>query len=306
MKDLEKKYSAKLMLAGEYGVLAGSEAMTVPLKGFYARLASMNDSSDEKKKVTSTNSLRKLFSYIESLPRNSFYANPEIQQMNELLKTGYFIESNIPQGYGIGSSGAVSALIYDQFFKDHSALNLQQQQKDLASLESFFHGKSSGVDALTCFTGASLHFLEDKKIKILDKNPLTTANGYRFFLLDSKTVFETAPLVKEFLEMMEDDNFSSLVIGDYSEMIKKFIASLTGKLSADTALIFRAISDFQWNHFRRMIPEKMEDIWINGQVSNTYYLKLNGSGGGFMLGIAAEESMEAMEGMLEGFDIMWL
>ena len=39
----------------------------------------------------------------------------------------------------------------------------------------------------------------------------------------------------------------------------------------------------------------MLDLWIEGQVSNEYYLKLNGSGGGFMLGITHETSMESLE-----------
>jgi len=65
------------------------------------------------------------------------------------------------------------------------------------------------------------------------------------------------------------------------------------------------ISDFQWNHFRQMIPENMEDAWIEGQISNNYYLKINGSGGGYMLGIAHEDTMEAVEGML-GDKVVWV
>ena len=49
----------------------------------------------------------------------------------------------------------------------------------------------------------------------------------------------------------------------------------------------------------------MEDAWIEGQISNNYYLKINGSGGGYMLGIAHEDTMEAVEGML-GDKVVWV
>jgi mevalonate kinase len=294
------------MLAGEYGVIAGSEALTVPLELYYSRLAKKNSSTIQEKFASSVNALRELFSFIESLPRNSFYAFPEIQNQKEILKNEIYIESNIPQGYGIGSSGAVSALIYDQFFTGHESLSLQQQRKDLASLESHFHGKSSGVDAMSCFIGSSLHFLADGEIKIIESTPLRPPLDYRFFLLDSKIVFETAPLVKTFMEKMEDKNFRLLIEEEYSELIHKFIQTLIYEDQPDAGLLLRAISDFQWQNFREMIPEKMEDAWINGQVSNLYYLKLNGSGGGFMLGIAAKESKEMVEQMLKDFEIIWL
>lgn len=296
------------MLAGEYGVIIGSEAITVPLTGFHAKLSDIKDAagSDQEKIHQSVSGLRKVITYIESLPRNSFFANPEIRDLQKLLKDGYFIHSTIPQGYGIGSSGAVSALIYDQFFSNTGGLTLEEQRKDLASIESCFHGKSSGVDAMTCFKGSALHFLPGGKIKLLEKDPLHNGMGYRFFLLDSKETFDTGPLVTTFMEQMKKNDYAARIRSDYFTLISKFINSVTGTSGSDPALIFRAISDFQFSHFRPMIPENMEEAWINGQVSNVYYLKLNGSGGGFMLGIAHEDSRELVESMLNNYSLYWL
>ena len=304
--DIEKIYCAKLMLAGEYGVISGGEAITVPLDLYSAKLAERIEGEDEDTINASVSSLRKLLSYIQSLPKNSFFAYPQVREMNDLLKKGFYIKSSIPMGYGIGSSGTVCALIYDQFFSGTKNLSLQQQRKDLATMESLFHGKSSGVDAMTSFTGNALHFLGDGAIRPVERDPLKPMGKYRFFLLDSETVFDTGPLVKTFLNKMEDHSFKKAIKEDYLPMISKFIESLTGERNVDPGLLFRAISDFQCNNFREMIPQKMEDAWIDGQVSNTYYLKLNGSGGGFMLGIAAEESMELCENMLDEYKIIWL
>jgi len=304
--DLKKKYYAKLMLAGEYGIIAGSDAITVPYRSFFARLAKRDSKTPDQSIINSVASLRKLMIYIKSLPRNSFFATPETGKLNQMLKEGYYIESSIPQGYGIGSSGAVSALVYDQFFKPAQAITLQQQKKDLATLESCFHGKSSGVDAMTCYANTPLHFMPDGDIRCLEKNPLQPPGDYRFFLVDSGQVFATAPLVSHFLEMMKDDGFQTTIRKDYFSLINKFIRAIDGSSGHDPALIFRAISDLQWNHFRKMIPQNMEDAWINGQVSNAYYLKLNGSGGGYMLGIAAANSTSLVEEMLPGQKITWI
>jgi mevalonate kinase len=304
--DREKKYYAKLMLAGEYGVIAGCDAITVPFKNYFCRLAKRDEKQPNDAVLQSVASIRKLLTYIHSLPRNSFFASPDTRKLENLLKQGYYIDSDIPLGYGIGSSGAVSALIYDQFFHTEEATTLQQQRKDLATLESCFHGKSSGVDAMTCYTGKPLHFKADGQIVDLKQDPLNTPGEYRFFLLDSVQVFDTAPLVNIFLEKMEDPLFSEVIKGDYCNLIRKFIGALDPATENDPALIFRAISDLQWRYFREMIPGNMEDAWINGQVSNAYYLKLNGSGGGFMLGITHGNSKEETAQMLNGHNIIWL
>jgi mevalonate kinase len=306
MIDTEKRYYAKLMLAGEYGVIAGSEAVTVPFRRYAARLAVREGDTQDLAIMNSVASLRRLLIYIRSLPKNSFYATPDIEKFEGSLKNGYYIESTIPQGYGIGSSGAVSALVYDQFFLTEKELTLQQQRKDLATLESCFHGKSSGVDAMTCYSESPLHFLPDGEIIPVETDPLTPRGGYRFFLLDSGQVFDTAPLVRLFLEKMQNSDFEKLIKGDYALLIQKLIGTLKGSTDHDPALIFRAISDFQWNHFAPMIPENMKEAWINGQVSNTYYLKLNGSGGGFMLGIAHVNVKEEVDQMLDGNKTIWI
>jgi mevalonate kinase len=78
-------------------------------------------------------------------------------------------------------------------------------------------------------------------------------------------------------------------------MNQKLIETLLGERKADAGLLVRLLSDFQLEHFRKMIPHHMLDVWIEGLVSNAYYLKLNGSGGGFMLGLTHESSMKSLE-----------
>ena len=80
------------------------------------------------------------------------------------------IDSNIPIGYGLGSSGAVTACIYERY-----AVKTTKQETTrtrLAQMESFFHGKSSGIDPWVSysqqswlFQGNALHAADEDRIR---------------------------------------------------------------------------------------------------------------------------------------------
>lgn len=295
MKD-RSTYPSKVMLVGEYGVVVGGSALTIPFDRFQARLRLSTDtpSGKEKDAEQSLLYLRRLFHYIKNLPSDSFFAPPDLLSFEDKLQT-YWMDLNIPIGYGLGSSGAVSAAIYELFFPTALTLTLQQQKEDLASIESYFHGKSSGVDALTCFTRSTLRFFPTGAIEKVHFDPQKIPGGYRFFLLNSGEKFDTGPLVKHFINQMKVPAYKRAIEEEYLPLNQKLTETLLGEREADVALLVRLLSDFQFNHFSQMIPEKMWDLWIEGQVSNDYYLKLNGSGGGFMLGITHQTSMDSLE-----------
>ena len=94
---------------------------------------------------------------------------------------------------------------------------------------------------------------------------------------------------------MENPGFASSIRNEYLVINQKLIEALLGERDADPGLLVRILSDFQYTHFREMIPSKMLDLLIEGQITNEFYLKLNGSGGGFMLGITHQTSMESLE-----------
>lgn len=279
-------YPSKVMLVGEYGVVLGGSALSIPFQRFHARVCTTDQIPREKddEATTSLQILKALFHFISEVPSSTFHAVPDLGLFAESLDK-YWLEMTIPVGYGLGSSGAVSAAIYDLFFPGCGKLTLHQQRQDLAAIESYFHGKSSGVDALTCHAGTPLHFGEDGSIEKVDFNPVKIPRGYRFFLLDSGRRFDTGPLVRHFLQQMEDPGFAASIRNEYMVINQKLIDSLLGRRDTDPGLLVRVLSDYQFTHFRKMIPSNMVDPWIEGQVSNDYYLKLNGSGGGFMLGI---------------------
>ena len=302
----EKTYASKILLVGEYGVVLGGSALTIPFRKFHAKVRTTDEIPPHKENEATQSSkyLKALFNYIRSLPKGSFHAPPDMTLFsNNLMR--YWLEMTIPTGYGLGSSGAVSAAIYDQFFPGSETLSLPQQKEDLAAIESYFHGKSSGVDALTCYVNSPLYFKVDGSIQIVDFDPLKLPFGYRFFLLDSGKQFATEPLVRHFLQQMEDSGFASSIRNEYLVINQKLIESLVGERDVDPGLLVRILSDYQYTHFRKMIPTNMLDPWIEGQISNEYYLKLNGSGGGYALGITHHSSKQNMEDRWSK-DLIWI
>lgn len=161
------------------------------------------------------------------------------------------------------------------------------------------YGVLTGGSALTVpfnkSTETPLHFRENGEILKVDFDPCHIPGGYRFFLLDSGERLETAPLEQKFLQQMKDPGFASSISNEYLVINQKLIESLLGHREADPGLLVRILSDYQLTHFREMIPAGMQDLWIEGQVSNEFYLKLNGSGGGFVLGITHQTSMEMLK-----------
>jgi mevalonate kinase len=289
-------YPSKIMLVGEYGAVVGGSALTIPFHKFQAKIRRVSDlrPGKEKDAEQSLQYIKLLYDYIQKLPATSFHAPPDMDLFSQNLE-GYWLDLDIPVGFGLGSSGAVSAALYDMFFPLSGTVTLQQQKEDLASIESYFHGKSSGVDALTCFVRSALRFHTSGKIEKVKFDPKVITGGYRFFLLNSGEKFDTGPLVQHFLSEYKNPDFKRSIEEEYLPLNQKLIETLLGEREADPGLLVRLLSDYQLKHFRKMIPETMLDLWIEGQVSNEYYLKLNGSGGGFMLGITHESSMEILE-----------
>lgn len=289
-------YPSKVMLVGEYAAIVGGGALTIPFPMFRARIRSTKDIpfGKEKEAGKSIDYLKLLHDYILGIPAGRFHAAPDLGYFKGKLHA-FWLDLSIPVGFGLGSSGAVSAAVYDLFFPGSRSLSLDKQKEDLGLIESFFHGKSSGVDALTCYARSALRFRTEGVQKV-PFDPEDLPGGHRFFLLNSGHRFDTAPLVNNFLESMQDPVFRGSVEEEYLPLNEKLIETLVGERREDPARLMKKLSAFQLESFREMIPENMSKWWIEGQHSDEFYLKLNGSGGGYMLGMTREACLEDLQG----------
>ena len=166
---------------------------------------------------------------------------------------------------------------------------LLQLKAIFAEMESFFHGKSSGLDPLNSYL--SLPILINSKDNIEPAGiPSQTEDGKgAVFLLDSGSTGETAPMVQIFMENMKQEGFRSMV---KDQFVKHTDACVHDFLKGDVKSLFgnvKQLSKVVLDNFKPMIPKQFHTLWKKGIDTNAYYLKLCGSGGGgYMLGFTED------------------
>ena len=221
------------------------------------------------------------------------------------IADGLFFDSNIPQGYGVGSSGALVAAIFEKYsFIKYTPENiskdeLKELKKILGLLESYFHGKSSGIDPLICYMNLPI-LIENKENVDRVSIPKSEEGKGAIFLIDSGMTGETGPMVQIFFEKMKTEGFRKTM---KEEFIRYNNACIDAFLKKEMNPFFRnlkSLSVWAYEHFKPMIPESIYKAWKNGLDTNAYYLKLCGSGGGgYILGFTKDYANA--EKMLEGF-----
>lgn len=305
-------FYSKILLFGEYGIIKDSKGLAIPYN-FYNGALKMFDPTDENKREEAQKSNRALSnfaSYLETLSKE----NPEIvsfdlEQLKSDIENGMYFDSSIPQGYGVGSSGALVAAIYDQYANEKITVleNLTREKllklkTIFGKMESFFHGTSSGLDPLNSYL--SLPILINSKDHIEPTGiPSQAINGKgAVFLLDSGVVGETAPMVRIFMENMKNEAFQSML---KTQFIKYTDACIDDFLKGNVKSLFtnvKKLSKVVLNNFKPMIPVEFHHLWKQGIDTGDYFLKLCGSGGGgYMLGFT--EDLEKAKKTLAGHKI---
>ncbi|AZZ57781.1 mevalonate kinase [Riemerella anatipestifer] len=295
-------FYAKILLFGEYGIIENSQGLTLPYSFYKGTLKFSDLSSDFERQ--SNQSLLKYTDYLQSLalPKD-FELN--VSELKKDINKGLFFDSNIPQGYGVGSSGALVAAIFERYSlkkynPEHiSKEDLKQLKKVFGELESYFHGKSSGIDPLICYMNLPI-LIENKENVDRVSIPKEQQGKGAIFLIDSGVVGETGPMVQIFFEKLKQEGFRKTL---KEEFIRYNNACIEAFLKKDMNPFFknlRKLSLWAYENFRPMIPEGIFNAWKKGLDTNTYYLKLCGSGGGgYILGFT--QDYDKAEKMLEGF-----
>jgi len=295
-------FYAKILLFGEYGIIEDSQGLTLPYSFYKGTLKFSSLDSDFEKK--SNSHLIKYSEYLQNLELpEGFELN--VSEFQKEISKGLFFDSNIPQGYGVGSSGALVAAIFERYSitkyipENVSKDQLKNLKKVFGSMESYFHGRSSGIDPLICYMNLPI-LIENKESVDKVSIPKSEAGKGAIFLIDSGSIGETGPMVQIFFEKMKTEGFRKTL---KEEFIRYNNACIDSFLKKDMNPFFRnlkKLSHWAYEHFRPMIPESIFNVWKKGLDSNAYYLKLCGSGGGgYILGFTKD--YEKAEKMLDGF-----
>ena len=272
--NLTKKYPSKLLLFGEHTVLKGSQALAIPLPNFYGQWAYTADLSKQM-------NLAQFADYL-AIQFPDFF---DIDAFQEALAKGLYFESNIPTGYGVGSSGALVAAVFDTFSKDKSRVLKTDLKAFFGKMESFFHGASSGVDPLICYLEENILLEGMTKMETVELPDFSKMGDWTLFLLDTKMPRKTGPLVNLFLEKCENPRYL-FSIKSSEPSIRNAIDSFIKGNWYILFELFHFISINQTLYFSEMIPDTFKDVWKAGTMGSFYKLKLCGAGGGgFILGI---------------------
>ncbi|MCB0706143.1 MAG: mevalonate kinase [Saprospiraceae bacterium] len=270
-----RAYPSKLLLFGEYSVILGSEALAVPYQAFESQWMQGGDAGP---------ALDDFVTFVQSMKEYDGGA------MQEAIRAGWSYQSTIPIGYGLGSSGALCAAVYDAFRLEKET-DINALRKSLATLEGFFHGSSSGTDPLISYLNAGIHLLGANAFEMLEAIP-PIPTGLSIFLLDTGIPRSTAPLVKDFLSACTDSSFNARIREELSPLVQLAIQALREGQSNLLVENWKLISQFQWQWFRTLIPEPYHDLWQSGLLNDNCYLKLCGAGGGgFILGLSPKGTL---------------
>ncbi len=284
-------FYAKILLFGEYGIIRDSKGLAIPFNSYKGALKTAHNLSGEAER--SNKSLREFCSYLKSLDTNITSFN--LEEFNKDIEAGMYFDSSIPQGYGIGSSGALVASIYDKYASNKITIleNLTRdkllQLKEIFSLmESFFHGKSSGLDPLNSYLSLPILINSKENIEATGIPSQKEGKG-AVFLLDSEQVGETEPMVTLFMNKMKNEGFRKML---NEEFVTYTDACIDDFLKGNVKSLFKnvkSLSKVVLANFKPMIPNSFHKVWENGLNTNDYYLKLCGSGGGgYILGFAED------------------
>ncbi|MBL85893.1 MAG: mevalonate kinase [Winogradskyella sp.] len=295
-------FYSKILLFGEYGIIKDSKGLSIPYNFYNGALKVDENPSEEA--IKSNESLKRFASYLANLDKD--LVSFDIEKLKEDVDSGMYFDSSIPQGYGVGSSGALVAAIYDKYATEKiTVLENLTREKLLrlkvifSEMESFFHGKSSGLDPLNSYLSLPILINSKDNIEATGIPSQSTEGKGAVFLLDSGIVGETAPMVSIFMENMRNEGFRSML---KEQFIKHTDACVDDFLKGDIKSLFRntkQLSKIVLNNFKPMIPNQFHELWKKGIETNDYYLKLCGSGGGgYILGFT--EDIERAKAALQG------
>lgn len=284
--NLNKSYYSKLLLFGEFVTIKGGQALAIPLDLYTGKWA-----------YTSENipfPLDEMFDYMYNLEQDQKLLSPyDLASFKKNIQKGLYFASDIPIGYGLGSSGALCAAIYDSFginkITERHSTDLVYLKKILAQLEVCFHGESSGTDPLICYLNKPILISSKTDIQVVECPPTNPSGKGAIFLLNTHIPRKTGPLVQTFLNRCKDDYFDQRCQAELMPYNDDAIASfLQGQWSL-LLEVMHNISHFQYKYFQPMIPDIFQEVWLQGLTSPDFKLKVCGAGGGgFILGICTD------------------
>lgn len=290
-------FVSKVLLFGEYSVIKQSRALAIPYPLFEGRLK-----FKRSKNIVIDSELKAFCQYLKKVQKENTPFCFDVSSFEFDIGQGLFFDSTIPQGFGVGSSGALCAALVERYTNcEKDETKIQDLRDFFALLESHFHGSSSGFDPLISFLNKPVLIHDRQKLCTVTLPDYQQGQGC-LFLLNTGRARRTEPLVNLFLEKCKSEHFNELctdhLLPITNNCIDAFLEAEVQKLFEN----FKLLSQFQFENMKEMIPKIFQDTWEAGLSGEDYYFKLCGAGGGgFLLGMTRD--FESARKGLEGQEI---
>lgn len=284
-------FYSKILLFGEYGIIQDTMGLSIPYNFYKGKFHLPEDNYSE-----SNEHLRTYFTYLSYLDvSGKAVAKLDLIRFKRDLKNGLAFNSTIPQGFGVGSSGALVAAIYNEYAIDKicaeniNKTELTELKQIFGQMESHFHGESSGLDPLICYLNLPVIIKSKEDLDTVGIPSQNIDSQGAIFLLNTNEPGETQPMVQLFMEKMKEQGFRKMVKTELKKYNDECISTF---LKGDFVPLFKnlkKLSAILLQNFSPMIPDQFQSIWKKGIESGDYYLKLCGSGGGgYILGFTRD------------------
>lgn len=306
----EKSFQSKILLFGEYSLMHNSMALSIPFEAFEGKLTFAPERLDAAQAKESNLHLKKYATHLrQMIEAGKLKFSFDVDQLEEDIEKGIVFDSSIPQGFGVGSSGALVAALYDQYAlekipndKEVSSAELVKLKNALAQMESYFHGKSSGLDPLICYMKRPMLINNKESVDAVGLPEMNAGGKGAIFLINTGQTGETQPLVNLFVEKCKEEGFLSVIKNEVIPFNNNCIkAYLKGEVK-DLFSNMKELSKHLLTYMQPMIPRRFRGLWQKGLETEAYYLKLCGSGGGgYILGFT--EDLEKAKEELKDYQI---
>ena len=216
---MRDRYYSKVILFGEYSMIFDATALMIPLKRFSAQWQ-FPQSRNRPVSLTSNQSLKQFYKYLSDNEKLSNLFDLHTFKID--LDEGLFLASNVPSGYGLGSSGTLVAAVYDRYATQKTDDYLQMKTL-FGQMESHFHGSSSGIDPLQCYLPQPFK-ITPEGVQLLSDDFLK--KDIHICLIDTKIKSNTKPLVDHFKQKRENPDFLNRFQSEYVPCVTSCINSM--------------------------------------------------------------------------------
>lgn len=278
----KESFAAKILLFGEYTLMVGSKGLAFPFDAYQGRF----DKSENPESVHQHFRLNDFCHYLQGSSILSKHI--DLARFENDIQQGVYFNSNIPHGYGIGSSGALCAAVYARYAHDferkdqYTTEELKLLKDMMALMEGYYHGASSGLDCLISLVDRPVLIHERNVFETIDYPDLNSLG--KFYLYDSGMSRKTLASVHQFLEKYETGGKYKTDTDQLTEVVNQIIGDAIDQNRKSFKSHFYELSRFQYLHFAELIPEHIKEIWFAGLETQKYLFKLCGAGaGGFFL-----------------------